>query len=263
MGTPVRRGAGADGGDGADAGVGDGGSTDAGVGDGGGAEAGVGDGGGHAAAAAATVALTAFTVFVALAWFMAVRGGPLPVDDTLLNWSVAHRPAVATALARGLTATGTGVTPYALLVVAGVAVGRSARQRLLAAVLGTGCLGAAQAVRYATMALVERPRPPRLDWQTHGTGWAFPSGHTTTAAITAGLLVLAVLLAAPHGRGLLMAVIGCWGVLVGLTRIYLAVHWCSDVIGGWLFAAGWLGLVLWAAGRWLPAPLRRRVRAVA
>ncbi|MBW8698263.1 hypothetical protein MBT84_01620 [Streptomyces sp. MBT84] len=57
---------------------------------------------------------------------------------------------------------------------------------------------------------------------------------------------------APRGVTPLRIVIGCWALLVGLTRIYLGVHWSTDVLGGWLFAVGWLGACLWALARWLP-----------
>ncbi|MGW3464205.1 hypothetical protein ACWDE9_33495, partial [Streptomyces olivaceoviridis] len=60
-------------------------------------------------------------------------------------------------------------------------------------------LGTDQALRYAVRALVTRPRPPLTDWATHASGWAFPSGHTTTAALTAGLLIIAVRVRGPRG----------------------------------------------------------------
>ncbi|MET7764049.1 phosphatase PAP2 family protein [Streptomyces sp. NPDC005393] len=186
---------------------------------------------------------------------VATDGTALSLDDGSHSWSVAHRPEVAFAVARGLTATGTGVIPYALAVVAGIIAGRTARQRLLAAVTSLVCLGAGQGLRYAVMSLIARPRPPREDWVTHASGWSFPSGHTTTAALAAGLLVIAVLIRAP-GRGRPIALlIGCWGALVGLTRVYLGVHWFTDVIGGWLLGVGWLGLCVGAALRWFPAEL--------
>jgi undecaprenyl-diphosphatase len=183
------------------------------------------------------------------------RGAPLFPDHDLLAWCAGHRPAAAVALARGVTATGTGVIPYALVLLAAAVAGRTARQRAVAAALGVGCLAAGQAVRYGVMEFVARPRPPRPEWDAYATGWAFPSGHTTTAALTAGLLVLALRLRAPRGRTPLCLAAGCWGLLVGLTRVYLGVHWFTDVLGGWLFAAGWLGACGGAAARWLPGSL--------
>src|SRR5262245_24207403 len=131
---------------------------------------------------AGSVGLGAWAAFAALALVVAGRhGAPLPLDRTLLAWSLGHRPAVAVAVARGLTATGTGVVPYALVVLAGLLVGRTRRQRLIAALLGMTCLALGQAARRGLMELVARARPPQPDWQTQASGWAFPSGHTTTA----------------------------------------------------------------------------------
>jgi undecaprenyl-diphosphatase len=202
---------------------------------------------------AGTVALGAWMAFAALtAVLVSDQGGPLCLDRGLLSWSVGHRPPEAVAMARGLTATGTGVVPYVLAVLAGVVAGRTLRQRLTAAVLGVVCLGGGQAVRYGVMDLVRRARPPVHDWQTHASGWSFPSGHTTTAALAAGLLIAALWLRAPRGRTALCLLVACWGAGVGLTRVFLGVHWFTDVIGGWLFAAGWLGVFVCAVIRWLP-----------
>ncbi|MGV9273555.1 phosphatase PAP2 family protein [Streptomyces griseosporeus] len=208
---------------------------------------------GEVAELAGSCGLGAWTAFGVLTMVVVGHDGtPLFADADLLSWSVGHRPDVAAALARGLTDTGTGVVPYGLAVLAGIIAGRTGRQRGLAVALCVGCLGAGQALRYAVMALVTRPRPPLTDWATHASGWAFPSGHTTTAALTAGLLIIAIRIRGPRGRTVLTLVIGGWGALVGLTRVYLGVHWFTDVVGGWLFALGWLGLSLSAVARWLP-----------
>ncbi|MGW1771164.1 phosphatase PAP2 family protein [Streptomyces sp. NPDC002104] len=185
-------------------------------------------------------------------WVLRASGRPLPADAGLHRWSVAHRPAVAEALARALTDTGTGLIPYLLLLLAGLYAGRTTGQRAFAAAGLLLCLGAGQALRYAAMASIARPRPPVGDWAAHASRWSFPSGHATTAALTAGLLVAALVLRGPRAPRAAVLVIGLWGAAVGLTRVYLGVHWFSDVIGGWLFAAVWLSVLACAFGCRVP-----------
>ncbi|MEW2511903.1 phosphatase PAP2 family protein [Streptomyces sp. NPDC046870] len=207
-----------------------------------------------AAELAGSVALGAWAAFAVLA--MVVGGGagaPLWLDHGLHTWAVGHRPETAVTVARGVTGTGTGVVPYLLAALAGTLMGRTARQRWQAAALCLACLGLGQLLRSGVMELVHRPRPPHPDWSAHAGGWAFPSGHTTTAALTAGMLIIALTLRAPRGGTALRTAVACWALLVGLTRIYLGVHWFTDVIGGWLFAVGWLGTCLCAAACALPA----------
>ena len=205
---------------------------------------------------AGSLSLGAWTAFGVLsAVVIGHEGAPLFTDEDALSWSVAHRPDMALAVARGLTATGTGVIPYALVVLAGLLTGRTARGRLLAATLATACLAAGQGLRYGAMELVSRPRPAMGNWAGNASGWSFPSGHTTTAALASGLVILAISVRAPHGRTPLCLAVGCWGALVGLTRVYLGVHWFTDVVGGWLFAVGWLGVCVCAAAWWLPTRL--------
>ncbi|MGW6684214.1 hypothetical protein ACWGBO_30650 [[Kitasatospora] papulosa] len=115
--------------------------------------------------------------------------GPLPGDAALHHWSLTHRPRAIVALCRAVTATGTGAIPFAAVVLAGLLVGSTTRQPVIVAGALVFCLGAGQALRVAVMTLVARPRPPFAGWATHASGWSFPSGHATTGAMTAGLLI--------------------------------------------------------------------------
>ncbi|MFJ4919533.1 phosphatase PAP2 family protein [Streptomyces sp. NPDC088725] len=192
---------------------------------------------------AAWTGLLSLLAFGALTAFVVRSGsGILPTDAPTLDWALRNRPAAALTAARALTSTGNGTVPYVLAAIAGALSARGLRGRLLSAAAFLAFLGAGQALRYATMTLIARPRPPVRDWATHASGWSFPSGHTATAAITAGLLITAVLLRSPRGKRTAVALIACWGASVGLTRPYLGVHWFTDVIGGWLFAVSWLSL---------------------
>ncbi|MET9662521.1 phosphatase PAP2 family protein, partial [Streptomyces sp. NPDC006510] len=83
----------------------------------------------------------------------------------------------------------------------------------------------------------ERPRWPDPVDSAHYA--AFPSGHAMTAVVSCGLLLW---LLRRHGTGprlwrTALFVAGVSVIGVGLTRLYLGVHWPSDVLGGWLLGA--------------------------
>ena len=97
-----------------------------------------------------------------------------------------------------------------------------------------------------------RPRP---DLVPHGQAvytQSFPSGHAMMSAVA--YLTLGALLARtqPRRRAKLyfLAVAGLLTALVGVSRVYLGVHWPTDVLAGWTVGAGW-ALLCWTAMLWL------------
>jgi membrane-associated phospholipid phosphatase len=94
--------------------------------------------------------------------------------------------------------------------------------------------------------VIARARPPTAIWLTEPEGFSLPSKHTTLAALAAGACACSVgVRGAPR---LLIPLLAAAGV--GTSRVLLGVHWPSDVLAGWLFAEGWLGL----AESVIPAP---------
>ncbi|MGV9881371.1 phosphatase PAP2 family protein [Streptomyces sp. NPDC003006] len=107
--------------------------------------------------------------------------------------------------------------------------------RWLALWLAGTCL-VASAVQQSLKAAVDRPRPVWPDPVDSAHYAAFPSGHAMTAAVVCGLLLWLLRL---HGPGptlwraaVALAVLSVAGV--GVTRVWLGVHWPTDVVGGWL-----------------------------
>ena len=121
-----------------------------------------------------------------------------------------------------------------------------AKQHRMAWLAAASCLGG-WATSHALKGVFMRARPA-LDF--HGTlaeGYSFPSGHAMMSAIV--FLTLATLIArlAPRTSlrvyAILIAVL--LSVLVGLSRVYLGVHWASDVVAGWVAGVAW-ALLVWA-----------------
>ncbi|MFK0289214.1 phosphatase PAP2 family protein [Streptomyces sp. NPDC090442] len=199
-------------------------------------------------------------LFAALAVTTAARhGAPFAPERGALHWALAHRGEPLRSLASALTATGTGVVPYLMALLAGLLAARDARGRLRAAAGTVLVLAACQAVRYGLMELLARPRPPAAGWIGVATGYSFPSGHSTTSALAAGLLAWGVLRRVRPGTGRpWCALLALWAVGVGLTRVYLGVHWAGDVLAGWLLAAALLALALLLDPLVVPPPDGRR-----
>src|SRR6266581_2914075 len=97
--------------------------------------------------------------------------------------------------------------------------------------------------------LIGRLAPGQLRLQPGDLG-AFPSGHTTTAAVCylLGALLLAPLLPAA-GRRALLVILPAWCVIVGAALVWRDYHWVTDVAAGWALAALILQATCWLAGQ--------------
>ncbi|MFD3539211.1 phosphatase PAP2 family protein [Streptomyces sp. NPDC058662] len=90
-------------------------------------------------------------------------------------------------------------------------------------------------VQQGLKALVGRERPVWPDPVDSAHYSAYPSGHAMTATVVCGLLVwLLPRRTGRRTRWVAVAVAAVSAVGVGFTRLYLGVHWASDVVGGWL-----------------------------
>jgi undecaprenyl-diphosphatase len=73
-----------------------------------------------------------------------------------------------------------------------------------------------------------------------GRSTSFPSGHATQSLATFVALALALAVWWPRAARPLRVIAVALAVGVGWSRVYLGVHWATDVIAGWLLAAAWV-----------------------
>jgi undecaprenyl-diphosphatase len=151
---------------------------------------------------------------------------------------------------RDVTALG-GVTVTTLATLVGILAFLIHGRRRHAAILGATVL-AAEFSSEAMKRFYGRPRPDLAPHGSYVYSASFPSGHSTISA--AVFLTLAMLIASlePNRATKVMVYALAMGMVlaIGFSRVYLAVHWPSDVLAGWCLGAawalaGWLALLRW------------------
>lgn len=93
----------------------------------------------------------------------------------------------------------------------------------------------ASSLNHYLKSVFERPRPDEVNFLIEQGGWSFPSGHSISALVVFGLLILLIRrnVADRRKANILTALllIPCFGI--GLSRIYVGVHYPTDVLAGW------------------------------
>jgi len=192
----------------------------------------------------ALVVLSAGTMAL-LATGIGTHGGLSALDQPTLSWVMAHRAHVPLTLALAVsTVAGEAVVAVVAALLAGLLAWRRRFDQALLLVVG---FGGADFLALVVKYVVGRPRPPVADQvgQAEAT-LSFPSGHTIGVA---ALTLLLGYLWWRHRPGVRRGVLGVIGAavltaLMAASRLYLACHWLTDVIGSAVLAVGVLGVML-------------------
>jgi undecaprenyl-diphosphatase len=206
--------------------------------------------------------LLAFGAVVSGVWIFGVIAGAVMEGDTKaidqkLLLAMRHAgdrspigpPSVQDA-ARDVTALG-GVTVLTLLTVAISGFlfldGKRRMALFVCASVVSGTL-----VSAILKSLFQRPRPDIVPHGAYVSTSSFPSGHSMLSAVT--YLTLGALLARSHERKriktYILALAALLTLMVGVSRVYLGVHWPTDVLAGWTAGASW-AIICWLTARWL------------
>jgi undecaprenyl-diphosphatase len=190
-------------------------------------------------------AVTCAFVFAGLTAYVGVRAPATGLDRHVRAFVLGHRKPWLNVLLEAWTRLGSTLVIVPVLLAASLYLWRGRHDAYGVASLWIA-LGGSMVLYQEFKAITVRARPPVAQMLTHASGYAYPSGHATQAITVWGLL--AVLAAADSrwrarrvpifvGAGVVVA-------LVGVSRVYLGVHWLTDVIAGYALGAAWLALLL-------------------
>jgi membrane-associated phospholipid phosphatase len=193
--------------------------------------------------------------------------GATALDTTVWTFAVEHRDAAGTAISSALRVGGGTVALCVLTAAAALLLVVRGRRLDAALVVTTPLVGTL--LTDVLKLGYGRPRPPAAEQLIPETGFSLPSGHAVDATVVVGVLalVLVVRTVSRWRRAAIVALATVTIAAAGVGRIYLGVHWATDVVTGWLLGAAWVALcavVLLAVQsrhtRSSPSPLSRSSR---
>ena len=179
--------------------------------------------------------------FLAMAWLYQnnVLAG---LDETVIGWMAQIRRNWLTWVFRAITLLGSVtfiVTADLVITAVGIRKKCKGRDILIFNLVNISGVIMMQVLKM----IFGRERPPR-PWLGTADGFSFPSGHSLMTTLFYGFILVMVVRRGKvwPWRKRLIAVLVCLPVLVGLSRVYLGVHYASDVLAGWVAGVAWVGV---------------------
>lgn len=168
-----------------------------------------------------------------------------PIDEAVIG--TVRAQALVAPLGWLQTATALGGPTWVGLLAVVVAIVEIAARRPWVGVAAGTAVGLGALANGTIKLVVERQRPNELPPIVVEPGYSFPSGHSLSAMIAYGvIIVLVARTSLPAAtRVVVAALLGLVIGLVGLSRVYLGAHYPTDVVGGWTLGLVWV--VLFAA----------------
>lgn len=174
--------------------------------------------------------------------------GVTALDRPVASFVAAHRTGALTMIMRAVSTAGGPVVLATVTVTVGVVLGIAGR-RWAPVLIACATVAGDGALTIALKEAVGRSRPPLSGALAAADGYAFPSAHAATAVAALGVVawLCAGRLRSWLSRAVVWAGAGMLAALVGISRVYLGVHWTTDILGGWAFGVLWLAVVVTAA----------------
>jgi undecaprenyl-diphosphatase len=165
------------------------------------------------------------------------------LDERALRWFETNRSAVLDKVMLEITTLGTGVVLVMIVLVASVFLWQT-QHKWSVYLLLLGVLGG-KLLNTLLKTLYERPRPSVVQWITEVHSASFPSGHAMSSMVVYGSVAYLVgrLEPSAHLRRTTWTLAALVILAIGVSRMYLGVHYPSDIIAGFVGGLAWLAFV--------------------
>ena len=191
----------------------------------------------------AVIAIAGTWAFAAFAGHVS-SGGTQAFDDAVLTWLGNHRTKVLDGVMLDITSLGT--TSVVFMVVGVAALFLWLNQHKHSAVLLLVSTAGGILLNNLLKAGFSRPRPDIIPWATTATFYSFPSGHAMSATVVYSTVAyLAGRLQRTHTARLAVTMVAILVIaIICLSRLYLGVHYPSDVLAGIIVGLAWAGFCM-------------------
>jgi len=173
------------------------------------------------------------------------------LDRAVSDWLIGHRTPWLTHIEIAITNLGSAFALITMVSLVGIVTAIRLRSWYPIVLAAVG-LGGSQILVAIIKAAIARPRPNPPAQLVTASGFSFPSGHSASSMVGFGLLAWLVCMLTTDrtvwATAWLAAALGT--VAVGASRVYLGVHYPTDVLGGWALGLTWLAVVALAARVW-------------
>lgn len=190
------------------------------------------------------VALVAGGLFAAVADEV-MEGATQRFDEIVLTWFAQQRRPALDSFMHLMSMFGSAAVLATLILLASVFLWRT-HHRWSVYLLLIG-IGGAQILNLLLKAIFNRARPSIVTWETSVRTLSFPSGHAMSSVVAYGAAAYLVGRIAPTSllRKILLVVAPLLILGIGISRMYLGVHYPTDVVAGFMAGAAWLGILIY------------------
>jgi undecaprenyl-diphosphatase len=174
-----------------------------------------------------------------------VRSGKTQaIDDAIMRWVATHQYPGLERTMLEVTSLGTGLVVGVLVLVAGMFLWLNSHKHsavlLVAATLGGIVLNNLLKLGFS------RPRPQVFEWGTHAASFSFPSGHAMSSVIVYSVVAYLAARLQQRAASRVLTLLLAAGVIlaISVSRVYLGVHYPSDILAGMLIGLAWAGFCM-------------------